>query len=1246
MHRTRQIRLGERNFGSRSGFGVALTLRMPESGNLGNKETGSLRVAGRESAAAVQIEALLSTLESASDASERAEIFVDIARRFRDDLGDNGQAIDALLEAWKTDPTQEAILELLEPLVHAESRWPEVLETSRALAGAERDPARALAYAEAMVRWLTRDVPDPDLARQWLERIRILDSTHWQVHMLQAAVSREHGDLKRELEELDRAVLSARRSDDRSRIHLVMADRYLEERTFSLVEAKKHFAAASKLYPRAMPPLRGLEQIATREKDNPTLVDVLRRQTDADVDHGERVGILLWLAKLEEEEFRKPELAARTLERVVALVPENTIALEGLERTYAAARAWPELAVVLERASLTASDPQVRMGRLQRLGAVHETKLGDARAAIATYERLSKHLPDDETVLGELARLSEKVGDVPSAVRYREQLADLAPAPSMRARMHVMAGQLLVPSDAASARKHFERAVAADPANQAAWNALLWDARADNDTARTERYLEERARKTETPRARAAAFVELADARAKRGDAAGARRAYEEAGAADPTNETAAVALVTAFVDEGRFAEAEPLCDVAIAAAERDKDHDRILLVRRAQARAATALGKPDRALVATLAAFQVRPDAPDVREALVAAAVPMRVNPQILTAREALVRIAENPAGLSVQARAGLADVLVLTGDAERAAVLYDAVLKENPEHDGALAGLSQHHTASGNAGAALGLRRQLAQQTQDPDERFAALVAVAEACAGKGGSEELAAEVYEEARHLRPRDLPILHKLLALYPKLNKWASLFDVLRSISDSDSDPARKAKTLFTMAQIAKEQLSDRGSALRLFEQALDVDASQLVAFENIVRILTEDRDWAALEQMYKRMIARALAGGDAQLSLQHALYKQIGLVYRDRLGNPQQAISAYQAAVHLDPKDEQGQVILRELLSHTGQSQGAVNITLERVLREPLEPAPYLALFDLLVAQGERDRALCVASAMRFLGIAHPAAQGFRQSYPQPPIDGILLDLGHEGFRELLHQDLDPALTEIFEVVAPAVVDIVMSHLSIRDRLSHPGPALKGHDWLVNSVTRAAAILGAPAPRIFGRRDAGPALVPAATKPPSLVAWPPALGGIAADVVAFLIGKRVFEVSPALLARALCPSLTELKALAQSAARIATDQAEPLDQPLRERLKREDVARVQAAVHASRSSTGKLDVLSWSRRADVSACRAGLLLSGDLEAARGGIALEAQSPSDLTPREKMKELVGWFLGDSCAMLRKRLGVSL
>lgn len=168
----------------------------------------------------------------------------------------------------------------------------------------------------------------------------------------------------------------------------------------------------------------------------------------------------------------------------------------------------------------------------------------------------------------------------------------------------------------------------------------------------------------------------------------------------------------------------------------------------------------------------------------------------------------------------------------------------------------------------------------------------------------------------------------------------------------------------------------------------------------------------------------------------------------------------------------------------------------------------------------------------------------------------------------------------------------------------------------------------------------------APTKPPSLLVYPQGLAGVTREALAFLIGKRILEMTPPLLARALCPSITELKALASSAARIATEQIEPADQPLRERLKRDEVARIGEAVRQSMMAGGKLDVVRWSQLADVSVCCAGLLLAGDLEAARAGIAFEPQAPGDLSPRDKMRELVAWFLGDTAGRLRHMLGVAL
>lgn len=1216
---------------------------MTEGSGRTSYDSLGLRLQGRGSLAAAAVEAMLARLETATDATERAQILVQVAVTIRDEFGDKGQAIDALVEAWRADPLNDAILDHLEPLLAAEDRWMEVLEATRMLASAERNTKRTLAYSEAMVRWLTQNVPQPELARQWVERIRAIDTTHWLVHMVQAADARGHGDLKRELDELDRAVLSARRADDRSRIHLLMASRYREERTLNVVEAKKHYAAASKLFPRAMDPLRGLEQLAKAEGDKAALSDALRRQADADALDDERVAALLRLAAIEEVDFKKPELAARTLERVIAIDRDIDEAWDGLERCYTASRAWSELETILERAATTGTT-EVRGARLGRLAHLLESKLGDVRGAIGAYERWLSLSPEHEAPLTELARLTEKLGDVRAAVGYRERLAACAKDPVTRARMYVIAGQLLTPIDGAGARRCFELAAAADASNQAAWNALMWDARAASDTSRAERYLEDRAHKAEGARAKAGYFVDLAELRAKAGNASGARQAWEAAAAADPTNEVAAAALVMSLVDEGRYEEADSLFDVAIAAADRDKDYERMFALRRAFAKAQAALGRPDGALIAALGAYTARPGTVEGKEALIEACLPMRADPKILEAREALTQIAERPDGLSIEARAGLADILTLTGDKARAAALYDDVLAEKPDHAGALAGLSQYHLSSGNAVAALSLKRHLVMGIEDAETRFAALVEIAEAFVNKAKNDELAAEVYEEARKARPKDLPVLHKLLALYQKLARWSSVFDVLSTIASSDTDALRKSKTLYTMAQIAKEELADRGGALRLYDQALDVDPSQLVAFERIVQLLTEDRDWLGLDEKYTRMIDRVRDGGDVKLV--HALYKQLAILRRDRLGHKEEAIDAIRKAALLRPDDEEAQAILRELLSNTGQTSGAVAITLERVLRDPLAVTPYAALFDLFLKEGKRDRALAVASAMRFLDIAHAGAEGLWSSFPQPPLDGIVLDLGPTGYTALLHEELDPSMTEIFEVVAPAVLDIALARLPLRERIGHPGPSLKGFDGLGRAVQRAAKILGAPAPRLYTRRMPGPALSPAATRPPSLLVYPAALGGIAEPVMTFLVGKRVCELTPPLLARALCPSITELKALGASAVRIATDKPEAGDMPLKERLRKEDLTRIANAADAAMRATGKLDVLRWSQLADVSASRAGLLLTGDLETARAAIAVEAQAPGDLNPREKMKELVAFYLSDGCAALRERLGVSL
>lgn len=1201
--------------------------------------------------AAAHVEELLSRLDHTADLTLRARILLEVAKALRDTLGDRGQALDAIVEAWRFDPLNEEVLDVLEPLVRSEDRWTEVLEQTGTLAVSDARSDRALAYHEAMVRWLTSDVPNQDLARQWVERVRRIDPTHALVHVLQAAVSREHGDLKRELDELDLAVLSTRRKDERVRLHLLLASRYLEERTLNRALARKQYEQAHRLAPRAMAPLRGLEQLAVHERDSVALADVLRRQAETDVAAGERIEVLLRLAKILEGDFRRPELAARTLELAVEALQAQSggadsaqydVVLDELERCYRAARMWPELLAVLERAAITDADADKRGARLRRLGEVLESKLGDIRAALTTYQRIAGLMPDDETVVGELARLAEKASEVTLAVNCRERLAELSRDPIASARHNVVAGQLMMPIDAAEARRYFERAVTSDPTNSVAWNALVWDARANADGERLGRYLERRARACDVPRVQAAFFVELAEHRRRTGDDVDARNAYLEAITADPANESAASALLVPFVDEGRFREAEPLVEIVVVAAERDRDVTRLFGARRAQTAIAFALGKADVALRAALAAFDLRPE-DEARADLVRAASDLRADPQVLTARAALVSVAELPDGLDLDTRVTLAEVLALIGESDRAVVLFEDALAERPEHERAIVGLAQQHALTGNKAAALRLKRQLALGVADPEARLAMLLEVGDALA-KIDEDELAADVYEAARPLAPSDIGLLHKLLGVYQRSRRWPNVYLVLGAIVEVDTDAHRRAKTLFAMGQIASRELLDRGTALTMFDRALDVDPSRLEAFERIVRLLEDVGDWSGLEQMYRKMIARAEA--TSELDLAALLGKQLAVLCRDRIGDTQLAAAALRAVIHRRPTDEEAQEQLSHLLERSGQASGAVAVTLDRVLRAPLDPRPYPALFDLLSGQRKSDRAYAVASVMHFLDAWHAPADALHSRHVHPPLDSGPVALGAEGYRRLLHPALDPTLTDIFEIVTPALIDVFLSRMSFRSRMRHPGPNLRGHEALARSVTTAAKVFGVADPKLALRTTPGPVLGIAATKAPGMLVYPPGLVDLEPGPLAFKIGKRVMELSPPLLARALCPSVSELKALASSAARIATGQIESGDVALKERLKKDELGRLAEAVSASMGKGGRLDVHRWSELADLSASYGGLLLAGDVEAARVALASDPQAPGDLSPRDRMRELVAWFLGDTSADLRRSIGVAL
>ena len=72
----------------------------------------------------------------------------------------------------------------------------------------------------------------------------------------------------------------------------------------------------------------------------------------------------------------------------------------------------------------------------------------------------------------------------------------------------------------------------------------------------------------------------------------------------------------------------------------------------------------------------------------------------------------------------------------------------------------------------------------------------------------------------------------------------------------------------------------------------------------------------------------------------------------------------------------------------------------------------------------------------------------------------------------------------------------------------------------------------------------------------------------------------------------------------------------------------------------------KADLKRWMQVIEVTGCRAGLLLCADLEIAKKIIAAEPQLPADLSPPEKLKELIVFSVSEQYLALRKALGIAI
>lgn len=250
--------------------------------------------------------------------------------------------------------------------------------------------------------------------------------------------------------------------------------------------------------------------------------------------------------------------------------------------------------------------------------------------------------------------------------------------------------------------------------------------------------------------------------------------------------------------------------------------------------------------------------------------------------------------------------------GDPEAASSSLRWAIELEPDSDSlrALVDLSRRQKKWAEAAGALLSLRDLAASSA---EKARVHAEIGDLYAKEAGDDQAALASYRAALELDPQSSPLLLALEAAYQKLDRPAELLEVLGRRLERASKPEEQIGLLFRSAQLWEDRLSSPLKADECIEAVLAIAPNNLEAIGALERLRREQGRFEQLLAAQERHL-QAITDREAQSEL----LVEMGAVLRQELREPERALSHYQRALELSPRNVQAIRALAELFERRG----------------------------------------------------------------------------------------------------------------------------------------------------------------------------------------------------------------------------------------------------------------------------------------------------------------------------------------
>ncbi|MEZ4254354.1 MAG: hypothetical protein R3A78_01355 [Polyangiales bacterium] len=359
-------------------------------------------------------------------------------------------------------------------------------------------------------------------------------------------------------------------------------------------------------------------------------------------------------------------------------------------------------------------------------------------------------------------------------------------------------------------------------------------------------------------------------------------------------------------------------------------------------------------------------------------------------------------------------------------------------------------------------------------------------------------------------------------------------------------------------------------------------------------------------------------------------------------------------ASRVKPQDQTGRQILAELFAMPNRVEDAIAEHQYLLREDPQRVDSYRALYRLYFDSHQHDKAWCLAAALTFLNKAD--AEQKEVLRPVQPV-GVNMTARLDNQRwvkDLFHPDESLYVGKLFEPISYGVLGAKAQN----DKALH---LLKKYevDPNASTVTFAltykfvAQVLNLQyVPRLFLRNDQpDPFLHVPGSAPPAVLQLVPF--GFTPMQLGFVIGRHLSYYRGEHFIRTLVTSHTELQSDPsrgpERGGGAAADTGDRADSAkcFQSRLTPAQLDPLRTIAKEFVKAEPNADVKRWIQAVELTACRTGFLFCNDLMIAAQMIqSLPPETPVDLPPKEKIKELVLFSVSEQYFRLREFLGLRI